>query len=115
MRTLSLQKLLSLGPIAVLAVTGMLFVSAKAAAKVRLPVSGGSAGAPAVEVQASPHVLKLEKVALAAFSPDGKTLMTVGDVDRQVHFWSTDNGEEVNRFGVAVTNAIFATASIRKE
>lgn len=91
----------------------MLFVSAKAAAKVRLPVSGGSAGAPAVEVQASPHVLKLEKVALAAFSPDGKTLMTVGDVDRQVHFWSTDNGEEVNRFGVAVTNAVFSADGSR--
>src|SRR5689334_10060108 len=73
-----------------------------AVAKVNLAAAGEAA------VKPSPHVLKLDKVALATFSPDGKVLMTVGDDEKQVHFWSVGNGEEVNRFGVAVTNAIFS-------
>jgi WD40 repeat protein len=64
-------------------------------------------------VPASPHLLRLEKVAQSGFSPDGKVLMTTGEVDKQVHFWSVDTGEEVNRFGVAVSNAIFCANSSR--
>jgi WD40 repeat protein len=66
-------------------------------------------GAPA----ASPHVLKLEKVGQASFSPDGRVLMTVSEVDHQVHFWDAQTGEEVNRFGVAVRYAVFSGSGNR--
>jgi WD40 repeat protein len=55
-------------------------------------------------------VLALKDVAQAAFSPDGRVLMTVSGAagDRQAHFWSAETGEEVNRFGVAVVGAVFS-------
>jgi WD40 repeat protein len=68
-----------------------------------------SATAPA----ASPHLLNLTKVKLASFSPDGQTLMTVAEDDRQVHFWRTQTGEEINRFSDAVTGAIFSGSGNR--
>jgi WD40 repeat protein len=57
---------------------------------------------------ASPHVLAMKDVSQAAFSPDGRVLMTVSEADKQVHFWDVTNGEEVTRFGVAVTGAVFS-------
>lgn len=56
---------------------------------------------------AAPPLVKVEKCSVATFSPDGSVLMTVGG-DRQVHFWSSMTGEEVNRFGDAVTAAHFS-------
>lgn len=53
-------------------------------------------------------LVKVPKALVAAFSPDGSVLMTVSSTDRQVHFWNTATGEEVNRFGDAVTSAIFS-------
>lgn len=64
-----------------------------------LLVSAGASAAPLV---------KVPKALVATFSPDGSVLMTVSASDRQVHFWSTASGEEVNRFGDAVTSAIFS-------
>ncbi len=64
-------------------------------------------------VKASPHVLRKDKVTVAAFSPDGKALMTVAEDDRQVHFWDVATGEELNRFGVAVTGAVFSADASR--
>lgn len=71
----------------------------------RLPVAPDKNANPPT---ASPHLLRLEKVAISGFSPDGKLLLTVGEEDKQVHLWNTENGEEANRFGDAVTHAIFS-------
>jgi WD40 repeat protein len=83
---------------------------------IRIGVSGVPAPAankPANAPAASPHVLRLEKVEIAAFLPDGKLLLTVGEQDNQVHLWNVQTGEEVNRFGDAVTHAIFSTSGTR--
>lgn len=69
--------------------------------------------APTTGPTASPHLLKLAKVNVASFSPDGQILMTVAEDDRQVHFWNAQNGEELNRFGVAVTGAIMSGSGNR--
>jgi WD40 repeat protein len=75
---------------------------------IRIAVSGASGAKPADTPAASPHLLRLEKVAINAFSPDGKLFLTVGEEDKQVHLWNTESGEEANRFGDAVTHAIFS-------
>lgn len=79
------------------------------------PASASGPGAPQGEraPAASPHALRLTKVGLAMFSPDGKYLLTVGEEDKQVHLWDVSNGEEANRFGDAVTHAIFSGNSAR--
>jgi hypothetical protein len=69
--------------------------------------------APTTGRAASPHLLNLAKVNVSSFSPDGQILMTVAEDDRQVHFWSALNGEELNRFGVAVTGAIMSASGNR--
>src|SRR3954453_18298087 len=87
------------------------FAEAKIA--IGLGRGGAPAGGPATKPIASPHVLTLDKVNIASFSPDGQTLMTVAEDDRQVHFWSAQTGEETNRFGVAVSGAIFSASGNR--
>jgi WD40 repeat protein len=93
-------------------------VAAVCSALVLIPVATGrspfiQAPAPTTAPAASPHLLNLAKVNLAFFSPDGQMLVTVSDDDHQVHFWSAQNGEEANRFGVAVAGAIMSASGNR--
>ena len=74
-----------------------------------LHVAAASAQTPAP----SPHKLSLDQIVIAAFSPDGRVLMTVSEKDRQVHFWDVRTAQEVNRFGDAVTQAIFSANGSR--
>jgi hypothetical protein len=88
------------------------------AAKAKVAIGVGPRpprGQPAAATKpvASPHLLALTKVAVANFSPDGELLMTVSEEDHQVHFWKSENGEEVNRFGVDVTYALFSASGNR--
>jgi WD40 repeat protein len=88
------------------------------AAEAKIAIGVGGSGrvripSPATQPIASPHLLTLAKVSITSFSPDGQILMTVADDDHQVHFWSAQNGEEVNRFGVAVTGAAFSASGNR--
>lgn len=76
-------------------------------------ISGAAATKPVNPPAASPHLLRLEKVAQAGFSPDEKRLLTVGEEDKQVHLWNTENGEEASRFGDQVTHAIFSANAPR--
>jgi WD40 repeat protein len=83
----------------------LLFTARLAAGQVRAD--------PAATDAPSPHKLALDRVVLAAFSPDGRALMTVSADDRQCHFWDVRSGDEVNRFGDAVANAIFSADGSR--
>jgi len=62
---------------------------------------------------ASPNLLRLSKVTVATFSPDGKVLLTVSEEDKQVHLWNAETGEEANRFGDSITSAIFSAGGNR--
>src|SRR4051812_44425344 len=99
--------------IVVVAIVCLFIVIPSAIAKIAIGVARPQAGAPATRPIASPHLLNLAKVNVASFSPDGQILMTVAEDDREVHFWNTQNGEEVNRFGVAVTGAVFSGSGNR--
>jgi WD40 repeat protein len=81
--------------------------------KVRVALPATRPAVPFGVAAVSPHVLKLEKVGQASFSPDGRVLMTVSEADHQVHFWDAQTGEEVNRFGVAVRYAVFSGSGNR--
>jgi WD40 repeat protein len=87
--------------------------STSAIAKVAIGFARPQPGDAATKPVASPHLLNLNKVNIATFSPGGQILMTVAEDDRQVHFWSVQNGEEVNRFGVAVSGAVFSGSGNR--
>jgi WD40 repeat protein len=104
-------------PTALLFITLITVATVAACAEARVGIGiapgGARAGGPATKPVASPHVLTLDKVDVATFSPDGLVLMTVAGDDRQVHFWSARTGEEVNRFGVGVSGAIFSGSGNR--
>jgi WD40 repeat protein len=62
----------------------------------------------ATPLLAAEPLFQASNLTVASFSPDGKVLMTVSAEDRQVHFWDATSGEEVNRFGVGVSRAVFS-------
>ena len=103
------------GPFVIACVCGLLAAAPTGAEQriVHSTVASDAHSHAAPAVQPSPHVLTKSKVTVATFSPDGKVLLTVSEDDGQVHFWDATSGEEVNRFGVAVTQAIFSADGSR--